>query len=39
MGYDIDEDDVSVTLVRKNDGKTWKFSNSYSEGPFYVNNN
>ncbi|MFG6328163.1 MAG: leucine-rich repeat protein [Lachnospiraceae bacterium] len=39
MGYDIDEDDVSVTLIRKNDGKTWKFSNSYSEGPFYVNNN
>ncbi len=38
MGYDVDEDDVNVTLVRKNDGRTWNFSNASSEGPFYVNN-
>ena len=38
MGYKVDENDVKVTLTRKNDGKTWNFSNDYSDGPFYVNN-
>ena len=38
MGYSVDEEDVKVTLTRKRDGKTWNFSDSSSDGPFYVNN-
>lgn len=30
--------DVSVTLTRVNDARTWSFSDSSSDGDFYVNN-
>lgn len=29
---------ISVTLTRKSDGKTWKFSNSSSDGELYIDN-
>ena len=38
MGYAIDENSINISLVRKNDGQTWNFSNSSADGEFYVNN-
>lgn len=36
FGYTVDESGVSVTLVRRSDGKTWNFSNASADGDFYV---
>lgn len=38
MGYIVDKNSINISLTRKNDGKTWNFSNSSSDGEFYVNN-
>jgi Bacterial surface proteins containing Ig-like domains len=38
MGYEVNQDDVGVKLVRLSDNKTWNFSNSSADGYFNVNN-
>lgn len=38
MGYDVDIDQVQVTLVRLSDQKTWNFNSTSSDGYFNVNN-
>ncbi len=38
MGTDVDMDEIQVTLVRRGDQKTWKFSSESSDGYFNVNN-
>lgn len=38
MGYNVDISKVEVTLVRNSDGRTWKFSQSSSDGFFNVEN-
>ncbi len=38
MGYVVDESSINISLVRKNDGQKWNFSNSSADGKFYVNN-
>lgn len=38
MGYEVNASNVKVSLVRKNDGKTWKFSKSSADGYFNVDN-
>lgn len=38
MGYAVDKSSINISLVRKNDGQTWNFSNSSADGEFYVNN-
>lgn len=38
VGYSLAGKSVSVSLERKSDGQTWKFSDSHSDGEFYVNN-
>lgn len=37
-GEALDASEVMVTLTRKSDGKTWKFSEVKTNGDFYVNN-
>lgn len=39
MGTNVNKSKIKVTLTRKNDGKTWDFQDSSSDGKFYVNNN
>ena len=38
LGYSVASEYVSVSLVRKSDGRTWNFSDLHSDGDFYVNN-
>lgn len=38
VGHELNADDISVSLVRERDSKMWTFSNYYSDGDFYVNN-
>ena len=38
MGYSVDSSNVKVTLTRESDSKVWTFSDSSSNGEFYVNN-
>ena len=38
MGYTADISSIKVTLTRKSDSKAWSFSESSSDGDFYVNN-
>lgn len=38
MGYVVDKSSINISLVRKNDGQEWNFSNSSADGEFYVNN-
>lgn len=38
MGFFVDKTKVDITLTRKNDGKTWKFSPDDSDGYFNVDN-
>lgn len=37
-GEVLDASEVKVTLTRKSDGKTWKFSKAKADGDFYVEN-
>lgn len=37
-GEVLDASEVKVTLTRKSDGKTWKFSKTKADGDFYVEN-
>lgn len=38
MGYNADISSVKVTITRTSDSKKWSFSESSSDGDFYVNN-
>ncbi len=38
VGEEVDEDSVSVMLIRASDYKMWKFTSKTSKGDFYVNN-
>lgn len=38
MGKDLNRKDIRVTLKRVRDGRIWRFSDSGSDGEFFVNN-
>ncbi|SHL28005.1 Fibronectin type III domain-containing protein [Anaerocolumna jejuensis DSM 15929] len=38
MGYEVNKENVQVTLVRLRDNKTWNFSSALADGYFNVNN-
>jgi len=39
VGHTLNANDIEVTLTRYRDYKTWRFSNTSTDGDFYVNNN